>query len=189
MTVLVTTFLSFSFADISYAKLTYDKLKFIPFDTSKEKAGRVYNGASIRLSNVRVNGKILKKKSITFEFGGGYGQKVRGIEFSSKLTFINMPQKVSEGSYSDRFGYRFFLGKNNATKASNIFKQLDPEDKLIFKAICGVLSDEIFVKNILTKMKNYASTASYEPINRAKYNKYWAGSSRLNETIKIAIGD
>jgi len=57
-----------------------------------------------------------------------------------------MPQSISEGSYGNGTGYKFFLGKNITSKASNIFNKLDPEDKLIFKAICGALSDKIFVK-------------------------------------------
>ena len=94
LTMLATIFLTFMIANISHAKLTYDKLIIKPFDTSKETPGRVYNGTSIELSNVKLDGKPLKKNTITFEFGGGYGQKVRGIEFSSKLTFINC-QKIN----------------------------------------------------------------------------------------------
>ncbi|MDB4096315.1 ATP synthase F0 subunit B [Amylibacter sp.] len=183
---LASIFLTFIIASPSLAKLSYENLVIKPFDTSKETPGRVYNGTSIKLSNVQLYGKPLKKNTITFEFGGGYGQKVRGIEFSSKQTFSNMPQSVSQGSYTDKFGYRFFLGKNNTSKASNVFNKLDPEDKLIFKAICGALSDETFVKKILIKMKTHTPTASYEPINLSRYIKYWAMPSRLNETIKIA---
>ena len=181
---MATVFLTFMIANTSHAKLTYDKLIIKPFDTSKETPGRVYNGTSIGLSNVKLYGKPIGKNFITFEFGGDYGQKVRGIEFSSKLTFTNMPQKVSNGSYSDRFGYRFFIGKTDSAKSSNIYKQLNPEDKLIFKAVCGALSDDIFVKNILKLIKNY-NGYTYN-INVKKYKKYWAMPSRLNETIKIA---
>ncbi|MDB9806371.1 ATP synthase F0 subunit B [Amylibacter sp.] len=184
LTMLATIFLTFMIANISHAKLTYDKLIIKPFDTSKETPGRVYNGTSIELSNVKLDGKPLKKNTITFEFGGGYGQKVRGIEFSSKQTFSNMPQKVSNGSYSNRFGYRFYINNTDSAKSYNIYKQLNPEDKLIFKAVCGALSDDVFVKNILKLMKNYNEN-TYN-INAKKYKKYWAGSSRLNETIKIA---
>ncbi|MDA8761663.1 hypothetical protein N9M89_08790, partial [Amylibacter sp.] len=184
LTMLATIFLTFMIANTSHAKLTYDKLIIKPFDTSKETPGRVYNGTSIGLSNVKLYGKPIGKNFITFEFGGGYGQKVRGIEFSSKLTFTNMPQKVSNGSYSDRFGYRFFIGKTDSAKSSNIYKQLNPEDKLIFKAVCGALSDDVFVKNILKLIKNY-NGYTYN-INVKKYKKYWAMPSRLNETIKIA---
>jgi len=182
--IMATVFLTFMIANTSHAKLTYDKLIIKPFDTSKETPGRVYNGTSIGLSNVKLYGKPIGKNFITFEFGGDYGQKVRGIEFSSKLTFTNMPQKVSNGSYSDRFGYRFFIGKTDSAKSSNIYKQLNPEDKLIFKAVCGALSDDIFVKNILKLIKNY-NGYTYN-INVKKYKKYWAMPSRLNETIKIA---
>jgi hypothetical protein len=184
--IMATVFLTFMIANPSLAKLSYENLVIRPFDTSKETPGRVYNGTAIKLSNVRLDGKPLKKDTITFEFGGGYGQKVRGIEFFSKKTFSNMPQSVSEGSYGNGTGYKFFLGKNITSKASNIFNKLDPEDKLIFKAICGALSDKIFVKKILTKMKTYTPTASYQPINLSRYKKYWAMPSRLNETIKIA---
>ena len=184
LTMLATIFLTFMIANTSHAKLTYDKLIIKPFDTSKKTPGRVYNGTSIELSNVKLDGKPIGKNSISFEFGGGYGQKVRGIEFSSKLTFTNMPQKVSNGSYSDRFGYRFYISKTDSAKSSNIYKQLNPEDKLIFKAVCGALSDDVFVKNILKLIKNY-SAYTYN-IDARKYKKYWAGSSRLNETIKIA---
>ena len=149
LTMLATIFLTFMIANTSYAKITYDKLVIKPFDTSKKTPGRVYNGTSIELSNVKLDGKPIGKNFITFEFGGGYGQKVRGIEFSSKLTFTNMPQKLSEGSYSNRYGYRFSLINNYAANASNIYNQLDPEDKLIFKVVCGVLSDKVFVKKIL----------------------------------------
>jgi hypothetical protein len=184
--IMATVFLTFMIANPSLAKLSYENLVIRPFDTSKETPGRVYNGTAIKLSNVKLYGKPLKKDTITFEFGGGYGQKVRGIEFFSKRTFSNMPQSISEGSYGNGTGYKFFLGKNITSKASNIFNKLDPEDKLIFKAICGALSDKIFVKKILTKMKTYTPTASYQPINLSRYKKYWAMPSRLNETIKIA---
>ncbi|MDA9300535.1 hypothetical protein N9Q00_02790 [Amylibacter sp.] len=88
---LASIFLTFIIASPSLAKLSYENLVIKPFDTSKETPGRVYNGTSIKLSNVQLYGKPLKKNTITFEFGGGYGQKVRGIEFSSKQTFSNMP--------------------------------------------------------------------------------------------------
>jgi len=184
--IMATVFLTFMIANPSLAKLSYENLVIRPFDSSKETPGRVYNGTEIKLSNVKLYGKPLKKDTITFEFGGGQGQKVRGIEFFSKRTFSNMPQSISEGSYGNGTGYKFFLGKNITSKASNIFNKLDPEDKLIFKAICGALSDKIFVKKILTKMKTYTPTASYQPINLSRYKKYWAMPSRLNETIKIA---
>gem|GEM_PF-4602812 len=123
--IMATVFLTFMIANPSLAKLSYENLVIRPFDTSKETPGRVYNGTAIKLSNVKLYGKLLKKDTITFEFGGGYGQKVRGIEFFSKRTFSNMPQSISEGSYGNGTGYKFFLGKNITSKASNIFNKLD----------------------------------------------------------------
>jgi hypothetical protein len=98
--------------------------------------------------------------------------KHSGMTELRKETFSYMPEAVLQGPYTNKFGYMFFLGKNNTSKASNIFNKLDPEDKLIFKAICGALSDETFVKKILIKMKIYTPTASYQLINLSRYKKY-----------------
>ena len=163
--------------------LTYNKMLVDPYDgTNKNKP---YTGVWVSLHDARLNGIKLNKQPIRFAIGGNHWKKVSNIEFSSVRTFSNMPEKLKK-DFHPSLGARLWLddGRNNIR---NIYHSLKGEDQLIFKGICGTVSDKVFVKELIKKITNRRIVFNrYNDYNLSnKYVDYWDQDSRINEILNL----
>jgi uncharacterized protein YoxC len=156
-----------------------------PFDGRRGSKGN-WTGAWIRLQGVTIDGERIGRPSVAFEFSGNYpNQTVRNFGFSSKRTFTDLPRRAADRT-DENIGYRFWVDiKSGSQKARQKYQTLNKTDQVLMKGICGLMSDDRFVTNVLSQMKN-SRPNSYSNYVDEKYNQYWGNKRRKKEVLRLA---
>ena len=159
--------------------------KVEPFDGRRGNKGD-YTGAWIRLQGVTINGDRIGRSSVGFEFSGNYpNQPMRNFGFSSERTFTDLPRRAADRTH-ESLGYRFWVdARSGSQKARQKYQMLNETDKILMKGICGLMSDERFVTNVLSQMTNSRPNSYYDYVDN-KYNQYWGNERRKREVLRLA---
>mgnify|MGYP000512763634 CR=1 FL=1 len=159
--------------------------KVEPFDGRRGNKGD-WTGAWIRLEGVTINGDRIGRSSVGFEFSGNYpNQPMRNFGFSSERTFTDLPRRAADRTH-ERLGYRFWVdARSGSQKARQKYQMLNETDKILMKGICGLMSDDRFVTNVLSQMTN-SRPNSYRDYVDNKYNQYWGNERRKREVLRLA---
>ena len=168
----------------SVAKLTFSDFELRPVDGRSE--GRDIVGSWITLRNVKIDGNPEAKKAIWFEVLGRFpSQKMEMIGFSSKLTFNNMPEYIGEKFGNPRLGYGFAVREQNAAAARTRFRQLDENDQLVLKGICGLMADQNFVADVVNKLRSQKEFGFRDYVDN-QFMDFWKRGSKAREIVSVA---
>lgn len=183
-------FIVISFSTITASSLVAQDLratsfKVEPFDGRRGSQGN-YTGAWVRLQSVTIDGERIGRPSVSFEFSGNYPNKpTRTLGFASKRTFTDLPRRAADRT-SDSLGYRFWVDTNSGSqKARQKYQMLNETDQVLMKGICGLMSDDRFVTDVLSQMEN-SRPNSYKDYVDEKYNEYWGNERRKKEILRLA---
>jgi len=165
-------------------ELTYSSFRISPVDGRSE--NRTIVGGWIVLDGVKTNGKLGPKKTIGFEFlGNSLSSPISEIGFSSTRTFLSMPTSIGKKFGNPKLGYGFSVGSNNTQGARAKFLRLGQEDKLILKGICGLMSDQAFVSNLVNDLRS-RKPFSFRDYVDGKFMDYWMSGSKVREINRVA---
>ena len=173
-------------------EVNYSSFDVSPFDGRHQNKGN-WLGSWIIFKNVKIDGVKAKKSKIGFAIGGDFPNKPSNqFEFSGIRTFSNMPKSLGDQRYGD--GNSFFLNGANgdgwAGDAANVSlkvaRRLSGEDATIFKAICGLMTDDAFIKRVLSRLANMSPNDFGRSYVDNKFNKYWSNAQRVNQLIDVA---
>ena len=173
-------------------EVNYSSFDVSPFDGRHQNRGN-WLGSWILFKNVKIDGVKAKKSKIGFAIGGDFPNKPSNqFEFSGIRTFSNMPKSLGDQRYGD--GNSFFLNGANgdgwAGDAANVSlkvaRRLSGEDATIFKAFCGLMTDDAFIKRVLSRLANMSPNYFGRSYVDNKFNKYWSNAQRVNQLIDVA---
>jgi hypothetical protein len=173
-------------------EVNYSSFDVSPFDGRHQNRGN-WSGSWIFFNNVKIDGVKAKKSKIGFAIGGDFPNNPSSqFEFSGIRTFSNMPKSLGDQRYGD--GNSFFLngvnGNGWAGDAANVSlkvaRRLSGEDATIFKAICGLMTDDAFIKRVLSRLANMSPNDFGRSYVDNKFNKYWSNAQRVNQLIDVA---
>ena len=167
----------------SAAELTASGIKINPFDGRQNNKGD-WVGAWIYLKKPKIDGRSIGKTSVGFEFSGNFPNRpINSVGFTSIRTFTNMPKSAADRT--DNIGHRtWFSGRKVREDAWNLYTRLNETDKLILKAICGLIADDSFANNIVDQLEA-TEPYSFNGWVDNKYNKYFSQSGRHKELTRI----
>ena len=167
-------------------KLTYSGFELRPVDGRSE--GRNIIGSWVTLKNVKLDGDMPINKNIWFEILGSFpSQRIEMIGFSSKQTFTNMPTSIGQKFGNPNLGYGFAIRPNNISGAQSRIQKLDSNDQFILKGICGLMTNENFVTDIVHNLKNQKAFGFRDYVDN-DFMKFWKGGSKVREILNVAEG-
>ena len=166
------------------AKLTFSDFQLRPVDGRSE--GRDIVGSWITLRNVKIDGNPGAKKTIWFEILGRFpSQRMEMIGFSSKRTFENMPEYIGEKFGNPNLGYGFAVRTQNVAGTRSRFQQLDKNDRLVLKGICGLMANESFVADVVKKLESQKEFGFRDYVDN-QFMKFWKKGSKAREIVSVA---
>ena len=174
--ILITSLLAASVSTpLLSSEVTYSSIRVSPYDGRNK--GKDYTGAWVYLSNVKINGK--PQGTVAFEFGGNYSkQRVSSIGLSSRRTFPDLRANLADRSDGGDVGNRFWISQNDS-KLRRLYNGVSEISQVKLKAICGAMSDESFVTQIISRM---AKSERYGD----QYKRYWKDPYRVMQVKNIA---
>ena len=170
---------------LSAQDLRATNFKVEPFDGRRGSKGN-WTGAWIRLQGVTIDGERIGRPTVSFEFSGNYpNQPMRNFGFSSDRTFTDLPRRAADRTH-ESLGYRFWVDtRSGSQKARQKYQMLNETDQVLMKGICGLMSDDRFVTNVLSQMENSRPNSYYDYVDE-KYNQYWGNERRKKEVLRLA---
>ena len=164
--------------------LTFSDYELRPVDGRAE--GRNIIGSWVTLKNVRLDGEPFVKDKIWFEFLGTFDNKrVDMIGFSSEQTFTDMPTYIGEKFGNPRLGYGFATRNNAQAQTRARYNELNDTDKMIMKAICGLMSDERFVSDIVDQLANQRPFGFRDYVDES-FMTFWKTGSKTKDILDTA---
>ena len=164
--------------------LTFSDYELRPVDGRAE--GRNIIGSWVTLKNVKLDGEKFVRDTIWFELLGTFATKrVDMIGFSSQQTFTDMPTYIGEKFGNPQLGYGFVARYNAQARTKARFDQLDNTDKMIMKAICGLMSDKTFVSSVVDQLANQRPFGFRDYVDET-FMTFWKTGEQTENIVETA---